>query len=157
MPISAEGLEVVPALQKMRGLFHGRNIKRFSQLPHIAPREYVLFTAGANAVTIEFSCRGETAVKTLSRYPHARHTDVIWQKTVQFILQLPDGQRHRKLNIRTLSARMDSGICPSCADDLRLFARQLPECLFQLALDRLFRACLPLPTFVAAAIIGNDK
>ena len=157
MPISAEGLEVVPALQKMRGLFHGRNIKRFSQLPHIAPREYVLFTAGANAVTIEFSCRGETAVKTLSRYPHARHTDVIWQKTVQFILQLPDGQRHRKLNIRTLSARMDSGICPSCADDLRLFARQLPECLFQLALDRLFRACLPLPAFVAAAIIGNDK
>lgn len=157
MPISTERLEIVPALQKMRGLFHGGNIERFSQLPHIAPREYVLFTAGADAVAIEFSCRGETAVKTLTRYPHARHTDVIRQETVQLILQLPDRQRHRKLNIRTLSARMDSGICPSCADDLRLFARQLPERFFQLALDRLFRACLPLPAFVAAAIIGNDK
>lgn len=91
VPISTERLEVVPALQKMRGLFHGRNIERFSQLPHIAPREYVLFTAGANAVTIEFSCRRETAMKTLTRYPHARHTDVIRQKTVQLILQLPDG------------------------------------------------------------------
>lgn len=73
VPISTEGLEVVPALQKMRGLFHSGNIERFSQLPYIAPLEDVLFTAGADAVAIEFSCRGKTTVKTLTPPSCATH------------------------------------------------------------------------------------
>ena len=52
---------------------------------------------------------------------------------------------------------MDTGIGPSGTDHLPLGPGNPLQCVLQFPLDRVLRPRLPLPAFIAASVIGNNK
>ena len=117
----------------------------------------ILMASCSNPVYIEFGAGTKPAVKIVRHLPGIQNGYIRWQRTVDPIFKLKYIHFFLQPHIGCLPPGMNTGVCPASALNLHRFTGYLGNGLFQFSLNGFFRTNLALPSFIACAIILNNK
>jgi hypothetical protein len=149
-PFVGEGAEVVPSGDGRCRALHGLEIE-----PVLDPPDERLRECGSprgDLVEVDAHARIVARVEVVVRADGVEHADVVRQQIVQFAREQQRIVRLARAKMRDLRRCVHARIGPSGASDVDL-AEDVAGGAQQVALDRLLRVTLRLPTGIASAFV----